>query len=196
MNRIIILTELVQDFYESHRASWIPYWTEYLYKNHIFLVAELAEKLSEEFHINPEFSIAASLLHDIADAVVDRTDPDHMKISEMITLELLEIAWFSEEEREVIVYDIIAKHSCRNGIKPESIEGQIMTSADAIAHLSSDFYGFVLVQKMRKWDSIESIKTWWLPKVERDFFIKICFENIRERYRSYFEKSKNLFLEL
>ena len=89
MDRIRRLEASVLDFYESHHATWIPYWTEYLYKNHIFFVADLSEKLSEEFHVNPEFSMAASVLHDIADALVDRTHPDHMVISEKIALELL-----------------------------------------------------------------------------------------------------------
>jgi HD superfamily phosphohydrolase YqeK len=90
MNHITTLSHLVRNFYESHRNTWIPYWTEYLYEHHIFFVADLSERLSEEFKVNPEFSMAASLLHDIADAVVDRIHPDHMKISEDTALDLLE----------------------------------------------------------------------------------------------------------
>jgi HD superfamily phosphohydrolase YqeK len=92
--KILTLSHLVRDFYESHRDTWIPYWTEYLYEQHIFFVAEESRKPSEEFQVDPGFSMAASLLHDIADAVVDRTHPDHMKISEMTALELLEKAGF------------------------------------------------------------------------------------------------------
>lgn len=122
MTRIASLTHLVRDFYESHRESWIPYWTEYLFEHHIFFVADVAKELSEEFGVDPEFAVAASLLHDIADAYLDRTHPDHTKESEKIALELLRKAGFTEQEIEIIVYDIIAKHSCRNGTKPTSIE--------------------------------------------------------------------------
>ena len=94
MTRINSLTHLVRDFYESHSDIWIPYWTEYLYEHHIFFVAEEARKLSVEFQLDPEFSMASSLLHDIADAVVDRTHPDHTKISEKTALDLLEKAEF------------------------------------------------------------------------------------------------------
>lgn len=196
MLRIRVLEKLVHDFYESHQETWIPYWTEYLYKNHIFFVAEISQKLSEEFHVDPEFSMAASLLHDIADAVVDRTHPEHMKISETIALELLEESWFNNEERESIVYDIIAKHSCRDGIRPLSIEGQIMTSADAIFHLISDFCEFAITQKLNRGEPKEQIRTWWLAKIERDFFVKISFDWVRERYRKDYEKCRKLFEKL
>lgn len=160
MDRIKRLEKSVRDFYESHRDTWIPIWTEYLYTNHIFFVTELSERLSAEFGIDPESSMAASLLHDIADAVIDRTDLNHMKISEKIALELLSQSGFSAEEIEVIVYDIIAKHSCRNGVKPTTLEGQIMTSADAIFHLVSDFWQFAITQKLKKGDTKESIRKW------------------------------------
>ncbi len=196
MNSIKILGWLVRDFYESHRDSWIPYWTEYLYEHHIFFVADMARDLSVEFWVDPEFAVAASLLHDIADAIVDRTHPDHMKISEMTALDLLEKAWFWKEEIDIIVYDIIAKHSCRNGTKPTSIEWQIMTTADAIYHLVSDFCEFAIAQNIRKWQSPETIRKWWLAKIERDFFIKISFDEVRERYRADYERCKKLFLSL
>ncbi len=196
MDRISSLTHLVRDFYESHRDSWIPYWTEYLYEHHIFFVADMARDLSVEFWVDPEFSVAASLLHDIADAIVDRTHPDHMKISEMTALDLLLQSGFSEDERRTIVYDIIRLHSCHGWVRPPSLEGKIMTSADAIWHLESDFYEFAIAQKIRKWESLESIRKWWLAKIERDFFAKICFDEVRERYRGEYEKCKQLFLSL
>ena len=196
MTRIDTLSHLVREFYESHRDTWIPYWTEYLYEHHIFFVAEEARKLSEEFQVDPEYSMAAALLHDIADALVERTHPDHMQISERIALDLLEKAGYWKEEIDIIVYDIIAKHSCRNGVKPESIQGQIMTSADAIFHLVSDFCEFAIAQKLKKGESRESIKNWWLAKIERDFFVKICFDKVRERYRTDYERCKKLFQEI
>jgi HD superfamily phosphohydrolase YqeK len=89
MYRIQILAHLVRDFYESHRETWIPAWTEYLYEHHIFFVAEEAKKLSEEFYVDGEFAIAASLLHDIADAILPRNHSEHTIESEKIALDLL-----------------------------------------------------------------------------------------------------------
>ncbi len=89
MDRIKILERLVQDFYESHIDTWIPAWTEYLYEHHIFFVAEESRKLSEEFHVDGEFAIAASLLHDIADAILSRNHSEHTIESEKIALDLL-----------------------------------------------------------------------------------------------------------
>ncbi len=150
MDRMSKLSHLVRGFYESHRDSWIPAWTEYLYKHHIFFVADEAKRLSDELGVDGDFAISASLLHDIADAILPRNHSEHMIQSENIANELLSEAGFSEEERAIIVSDIIHNHSCRNGIKPSSIEGKIMTSADAIFHLVSDFCEFAITQKLRK----------------------------------------------
>lgn len=132
MNKISHLEKLVRDFYESHRDTWIPAWTEYLYEHHIFFVAEEAKKLSEEFIVDGEFAIAASILHDIADAILPRNHSEHMIQSELIATDLLMKAGYNNEEREIIISDIIHKHSCRDGVRPTSIQGQIMVSADAI----------------------------------------------------------------
>lgn len=196
MERIERLIHLVRGFYESHLDTWIPAWTEYLYEHHIFFVAEEAKKLSDELGVDGEFAIAASLLHDIADAVMDRPHPDHAKESQNIALDLLTQAGFTESEREVIVYDIIEKHSCRDGVRPTSIQGQIMTSADAIGHLATDFYEFAIPQMIQRGQSREDIQAWWFPKIERDFYVKICFDEIRQRYKVDYERCKNLFLSL
>ena len=196
MNKIELLENLVCDFYESHRETWIPYWTEYLYKNHIFFVANLAKEIATELWVNPEFSQAASLLHDIADAKVDRKDPQHSKLSEEIALELLSKAWFTQDEIVVIVYDIIRYHSCTDWKCPKSLEWQIMTSADAIYHIVSDFFDFATFRMKERWENIDEIKAWWLKKIEKDYFVKIPFENIRERYQSDYERCKNLLFKL
>ena len=196
MSRITSLTHLVRGFYESHRDTWIPAWTEYLYEHHIFFVAEEAKKLSEEFHVDGEFAIVASLLHDIADAILPRNHSEHTIESEKIALDLLTKAWFTEQEIEIIVYDIIAKHSCREGIKPTTIQWQIMVSADAIGHLATDFYEFAIPQMIQRGQSREDIQAWWFPKIERDFYMKICFDTVRERYKSDYDRCKNLFISL
>lgn len=191
MLRIEKLNQLVRELYEKKYSHRDP-WADYLYSSHIFLVADIARSLSKRLNINDELSVAASILHDIADAKMSRFDPKHNEETEKIARLFLEKAWFTENERAIVVDDAIKNHSCRNGIIPTSIEWKIMAMADAIWHLTSDFYIFVLAEK-KKQESMDDIRNWALPKIERDFYQKICFDDVREEYRKDYEKCKTLF---
>jgi hypothetical protein len=159
MNKIERLTKLVRTLYEKKSPSRSP-WADYLYHYHIFLVADIARSLAEEFSINNE----------------------------------LDQSGFSKTEIAIVVDDSIINHWCYNWITPTSIEGKIMATADAIGHLTSDFYTFALSQK-RKQEPMDIIRKWALPKIERDFYQKICFNEVREKYRTDYERCKKLFWE-
>jgi hypothetical protein len=68
-----------------------------------------------------------------------------------------------------------------------------MATADAIVHLTSDFYEHALAMKMQGWETRKNIRNWALPKIERDFYTKIFFDQVREEVRDNYEKVKNLF---
>jgi HD superfamily phosphodiesterase len=193
MNKIERLTKLVRTLYEKKSPSRSP-WADYLYHYHIFLVADIARSLAEEFSINNELPIAASILHDIGDAEISRFDPKHEAETLKIARYFLDQSGFSKTEIAIVVDDSIINHWCYNWITPTSIEGKIMATADAIGHLTSDFYTFALSQK-RKQEPMDIIRKWALPKIERDFYQKICFNEVREKYRTDYERCKKLFWE-
>jgi hypothetical protein len=62
--------------------------------------------------------------------------------------------------------------------------------------LATDFYEFAIAQKILRGDSPEMMKNWWLEKVDREYFVKMYSDELRERYRNDYEKCKKLFENL
>jgi len=139
MTRIEKLKEKIDSLYQSKNPNRAD-WADWLYEKHVFVVADKAKELAVRFDVNMELAEAAGMLHDIADVKMSRFDPAHEEESEQIAQELLEESDFHKEEVSIIVEDAIRYHSCNDGKVPNSLEGKIVATADAVAHLSSDFY--------------------------------------------------------
>ncbi len=191
MDRIVELKSKVDKLYESRPESRAD-WADWMHKYHVFLVAREAEKLADRYGANKELAMAAAMLHDIADAVMKRNDPRHEEQSFLIARTFLKESGFSAEEIEVIVDDAIRLHSCYNNESPKSLEGKVMTTADAVVHLKSDFYDHAR-EEMSKIKTEKEIANWALPKIERDFNNKILFEDIQKELRSSYEKIRTKF---
>lgn len=191
MPRIEKLTAKIDALYQakdSNRADW----ADWLYENHIFVVAGYAEKLADRFHANKELAMAAGMLHDIADAVMARENPQHEVESLVIARRLLKESDFTEEEIKTVVDDAIRFHGCHGDDMPQTMEGKVMATTDALAHLSTDFYDHAL-EVFQKESSMEEITSWALPKIERDYRKKIFFDEVREEATDDYERVKRLF---
>ncbi len=188
MSNLELLEEKVDALYSAQNPERAE-WADWLYQNHIFVVADYGVRLAEQFAAKPELVAAASLLHDIADAVTSRFDAQHSTRSSELAKQLLSESGFSDEEISVVVEDAIRFHSCRDGQAPVSIEGRVMAAADALAHLKTDFYQYG-VSMMQKDKSIDEIKKWALPKIERDFKEKIFDDGIRQTVADDYERVK------
>ena len=162
-------------------------WADWLYENHIFAVAEEAGNLADEFGGSKDLVMAAGMLHDIADAVMNRENPDHEKESLRIGRILLQETGFSDSEIAVIIDYAITNHSCYSNTRPKTLEGKIMATADAVVHLKSDFYNHALETK-EEGETFQDIADWALPKLDRDFYNKIAFDSVREQVRLYYER--------
>lgn len=171
-------------------------WADWLYAHHVFIVAEYASRLADRFGAQQELSVAAAMLHDIADAVMSRFDPRHEEESAKMARKLLQEAGFSDSECGVVVQDALAFHSCRDGKAPQSLEGKVMATADALVHLDTDFYQHAVESKKSQGISEEQIKAWALPKIERDFHDKILFKEVREEVRASYEGLRQRFIEM
>ncbi len=176
----------------SKKASDRADWADWLFENHIFVVADYAGKLAKRFGANEELAMAAGMLHDVADAVMKRENPRHEEKSLEIARLLLTQNDFTEQEIVLIVDDAIRLHSCHDGIAPSSLEGKVMATADALAHISTNFYDFC-VAYMTPLRSREEIQNWGLSKIERDYRKKIQFEEIRVETKYDYERVKALF---
>ena len=186
MNRLEELERLVRGLYEAKHEDRAD-WCDYLYENHVFIVDSFAREVSETMEVNPELARAAAMLHDIADAEMSRFADAHEERSKEIAREFLETAEFTQDEIAVIVDDGIELHGCYDGNRPKSVEGQIFATADALAHINSDFYPHVFNTLMA--DESEADRRAWVgKKIQRDFEHKICFDEMRENTRTRYEE--------
>ncbi len=191
MNRIESLKEKINNLYLAKNPKRAD-WSDWLHTNHIFVVAEYAEKLAERYGANKELAVAAAMLHDVADSVMSRFFDNHEEKSSKIARELLTESGFTNQEIQIIVEDEIKLHSCHSGKFPQTLEGKVMATADALAHLKTDFYEHA-TQAMKANKTPTEISQWALPKIERDFNNKIFFKEVRDEVRPYYEKLKSKF---
>jgi putative nucleotidyltransferase with HDIG domain len=191
LNRISKLTEEVSALYLTKNPKRAD-WADWLFENHIFVVAKKAGELADRFGAKKELCEAAALLHDIADTVMRREDERHDVESESIARMLLEKTGFSAQEITIIVDDAIHFHSCKNGKLPQTLEGKIMATADALAQLQTNFFEFAL-ETFQQYKSRDDIKKWALSKIERDFRVKIFFVEVQDQVIKDYEKAKSVF---
>lgn len=191
MSRLENLKEEIAKLYRtpnSNRADW----ADWIYEGHVVPVGNASREVATRFGGNPELAEAAGLLHDIADAVMKRENPEHEAESMNIARELLADNGYTNEEISIIVDDALLKHSCRGDVRPVTAEGKAVAAGDAVAHLTTDFYLYA-EEGRKKYQTKEEIQAWVLPKIERDFTNKIAFEELREEVRPNYEQLKAYF---
>jgi len=186
MHKIDKLERAVRDLYNSKNPNRDE-WADWLYKNHVLIVANFAEELAHRYYAPVDQCRAAAILHDIADTKMSRFEPTHEEASLDIARDLLDDAGYSENEVSIIVDDALRFHSCRDGKKPTSLIGKILSTADALGHLNTNFYTYATEELMAGRD-IDWRKNWVRKKLPRDFNEKIAFSEIREETRPNFEK--------
>lgn len=177
MTRLETLKKKVAELYESKLESRDP-WTDWMYPNHVLVVADNAAKLAEKYDANVELATVAALLHDFADYRMHRSQLNHEEESLKDARAIMTECGYSAEEIELVVEDAIRFHSCHNGQKPKSKEGLVLATADALAHFQTDFYLFALHTHLTN-SSLEKIKDWALQKIDRDLYSKISFDDER-----------------
>lgn len=109
------------------------------------------------------------------------------------TKEIMKEHGYSEKEIKSVI-DAIILHSCYND-PPPTKEGKVMATADALAHLMTNFYLELAFNK--QWffgdKSLDQYKAWGLKKIERDFNKKIFFEEYKNLARKRYETFKEIF---
>lgn len=190
MNKLDTLRELVRECYTAPGPN-ADVWIGWAYPNHVLKVAETTEQLAQKYGANAEQAVAGALLHDIADTVMSRSSPDHEKQSLHMAKDLLGKAGFDWLETRFIIDEIIAPHSCKE-LLPNSQEGKVMATADAMSHFTTDFYPYFLWQHYGPGE-YEPLKAWVLKKIYKDFTRKIFFDEEREAMRPRHEAIEMFF---
>lgn len=191
MSNIANLEHLVRALYEAKDPDRTD-WADWLYEHHVFIVADTANEFAKRFGANQELSCAAAMLHDIADAKMSRFVPEHEAESLKIANQLMQEAGYDSEEIKLVVDDAIKYHSCHNGQIPASPEGKVLATADAVAHLQSDF-NVHAVWALANEKSLDDIKQYVLKKLDRDYHDKIQFDEVRAELEPAYLMQKQLF---
>lgn len=190
MNRLDNLGEEVEKLYKASNSQADP-WIDWGYDNHVLIVAKKASQLAKGKGATQEYCEVAALLHDVADTVMNRDEPGHKEKSLEMAREILSKSGFPQEEVEIIVTEIIKPHDCKEKL-PETLEGKILATADAMAHFQTDFYLYFCWEHFGG-EYLESFRKWVLAKIEKDFNRKIFFAEVREQIRDNYEAIKKVF---
>ncbi|MBP9757318.1 MAG: hypothetical protein KBD06_01845 [Candidatus Pacebacteria bacterium] len=159
-------------------------------------VDETARQLAAKFGAGEDVVVAAAMLCDIADAVMAREDPRHEQESMTIATSYLRVSGFTESEIVIIIDDAIKNHSCLDERSPETLEGKVLATAEAMVDLRSDFYDFAIGQLRAQGETARDILHWGLERVDRDFNKKILFPEVKEGLRPDYERSRRRFADL
>jgi putative nucleotidyltransferase with HDIG domain len=167
-------------------------WADWLFENHIFVVSDYASKLADKYGANKELCEISAMMHDIADAVMSRFDPDHQQKSLKMAQEIMEAQGYDDESINIVINDCLPFHGCRGDERPKTLEGRVLATADALAHLQTDFFMFttyMLASEM----SFSEIKAWTLKKLEKSFNKKMLFADEKQLALKDYQLLKMLF---
>jgi putative nucleotidyltransferase with HDIG domain len=191
MTKLDELKQKVESLYRAKNPERAD-WADWMYDNHVLVVAGYAKSLAEKYEADAELAQAAALLHDIADSKIKRGVPDHADESLAMARQLMKDCGYSREDIELVVEDAIRFHSCHGDERPQSKEGLILATADSLAHFKTDFYLYA-AHAFGRDRKLEDLKKWALEKFERDLNVRIAWDDEREDARPDYEMLKNLF---
>lgn len=191
MSRINKLEAKVRSLYDKKLESRDP-WADWLYENHIFLVASKAKAIAEENSIDPDLSQAAAMLHDIADSVMLRSSKTHEAESRRLATMLLNESGYNSDEISIIVDDALRFHSCHGQERPKTDVGKVLATADAFVHLCSDFYLYAFAAMAEEGQSFLKTKKWVLKKIDRDVHNKLFFEEEKRALGPFYDTLKTM----
>lgn len=187
-----IVEDKVRELYENKSTARAT-WADWLWSGHVLCVADKAAEIAEQKGVDASLSRIAALLHDVADAVMQREDDGHEARSLEIARQILTDAGYEEETISVLVDDALAKHSCQDGNIPVSSVGKVLATADGLAHLQSGFFAYAIWSFGNENRSYDKLREWAAAKVERDFNIKLLFDDVKEQARPQYETLKMIF---
>ena len=163
---------------QAYLASSLDF-SHWMWTNHVPLVADKALDLAQKHSADVDIAVAGALLHDFGDAFVHRFDSAHDMVSQKESSRLMKQAGYADKQIVVVLTDVIPPHSCHDDNLPQTLEAKILATADAWAHLSSDFYLQFAWKHLPEGKTFPEFVTWAREKIERDYRRKIYFEEVR-----------------
>ena len=168
---------------------------KWMWKNHVPVVAQKAEELSIKYGADSDLAVAGALLHDFGDAFMYRFAKNHEEVSQTKAREVLSKSGYSKSQIETVMQEVIAPHSCRTGDElPRTKEARVLATADALAHLTTDFYVQFTWKHIPEGKTYEEFLVWVTEKLDRDFNRKIFFDEVKEEVRYRYDALMEVFV--
>ena len=167
----------------------------WFYEEHILIVEKLALDLCELYpKANRDAVILSVWFHDIGRA--HGHDVGHDLYGSNYAKKTLTENGFGKDFVNLIV-ESCKTHSCDENGKPNSLEGKILATADALSHYHNGFYLRILYSWSRKSkNDYHQLKTKLFKKMKRDLNDKILFDEVREKIIPMYEAWQKIVGEI
>jgi putative nucleotidyltransferase with HDIG domain len=154
------------------------------WSHHIASVAKYARILAKKLGADVEICELAAYLHDYASVYNKDWYPEHHLYGATLAGDVLESYGYPQERVEMVKYCIVA-HRASKDIKRETLEAEIIASADAMAHFDNVDSLLYLAYTKHKM-GIDEGAAWVLAKLERswDKMMPEAKNLIREKYEA------------
>ncbi len=182
-NKIMAIKKLIAN--ECKTLGFAPEW---FYGIHLLGVEKFAKKLLKQLpKADKEIVMLGVWLHDLQR--IRGIKGDHAKIGAREAVKVLRE--FNYEKNKISrVKDIILSHTCGTNLRPKTIEGKILSSADAMAHYTNDFYLVIAVTGQR---NLKEYKDWVMEKLDRNYNKKIYFDFAKKMIKKRHDIFKTIF---
>jgi predicted hydrolase (HD superfamily) len=165
----------------------------WMWRNHTQWVANKSKELAQKYGADVEKVYCAALLHDLADSTYERSHADFDAWSWDTGKAILKKAGFCKAERDAIL-EAVSTHSCHPGHLPTTIEGKVLATADGMWHLQTSFFPVICyMNRPDTTSTYEEWQAWFKVKIERDFKVKIFFDDERAEVAKDYEALKMVF---
>ena len=164
-----------------------------MWTNHTQWVANKSIDLANKYNASQELVYCAALLHDLGDSRYERDHKDFDTWTWLTSKDILKNAGFRKNKRDVIM-EAVRTHSCHPGYLPTTLEGKILATADAMWHIQTNF--FPVICYMNRPDNTKSYdewQEWFFIKIQRDYSVKIFFEDEKKQTKDDYEALLKVF---
>lgn len=170
---------------ECDSLGFIDTW---FYDVHLLGVEKFANELLNKLpKANKEIVMLGVWLHDLQRIRGKRGN--HAEIGAKEAEKVMKQFQYSKKTIQHVL-KIILSHSCDAKLKPKSLEGKILTSADAMSHYINDFYLIIATTGQR---NLIDYKKWALEKLDRDYNKKIFFDFAKKKIKARHNVLRKLF---
>ena len=169
-------------------CSTLGFIDDWFYEIHLLGVEKFAKYLLKKIpKADEEVVMLGVWLHDLQR--IRGIRGNHAKIGSIEAEKVMKKFGF---EKNIIkhVKEIILAHPCNTKLRPKTVEGKILASADAMSHCINDFYLTIATTGQR---NMKEYKKWALEKLDKDYNKKIFFDFAKKKIKERHDILKKLF---